>query len=532
MKGKRKMVFGAFVVAAIAAMMVLSGVPAANGTKESNSVWAKNAVKLPIKIMKLGKSVATTNDGNVLVSAGSAYDDVMPAITTDDKGHIVVTWTQQIGVLSAELGFAYSGDNGQSWNTYNTSAGELLTHSDISWQDCKTYTGLYGVYLDETNDYMGFYTIGDITDPTTFQIGYWTSEIADPVYACVADNTYLEGQYYDVDGPACMYIYHEVYDKYDIPGCPIQMIADLTGGSGELTFDGQSHLITAPADNPDMAGVNMDVHYAWDYYNATLQKYQIVWKKIIPVEGDTDSTDIEFTPYQAYIDTGRDPAISKSGDNVVIVYMNNNNIYGDWDIKCAYSNDDGATWSISTVAEQHPVNEMHPDVYITGNNVYVAYVSNGNLYLVKSTDGGATWGEPIQINDNPGSVVAEPGCVDVSGAGIVWEDNRNGNIDVYYAPLPAPRLHITLSGGFGITVHIENTGTEAAQNAPCSIKITGGLVIMGKETQTTVTINPGESVDVKVLPIGIGKVTVTATAGGATAKASGFLLGPLVLGLK
>ncbi len=526
---RRKTVFGVFVVA-IAAMMILSSMQVAS--QKGSTPLTRNVEKLPVKVVKVGESIATANDGNVLVSAGSEYDDVMPGITTDDKGNIVVTWTQQQGILAAEIAYAYSSDNGQTWTSFATQAGGLLTHSDISWQDCSTYRGLYGVYLDESNLHMGFYTIGDVTDPTTFQAMYWTSEIDAPVYACVADNTYLEGQYYNTHGPACMYVYHFVYGEYDIPACPAQMIADLQNGSGEITFDGQTHLVTAPADNPDMAGVNMDVHYAWDYFNETLEKYQIVWKKIIPVEGDTDSTDIEYTPYQKYIDYGIDPAISKSGDNVVIVYMNNDNIYGDWDIKCAYSNDDGATWSISTVVEEHPVNEMHPDVYIAGNNVYVVYVSNGNLYLVESKDGGATWGEPTQINDNDGSVVAEPGCVDVSAAGIVWEDNRNGNIDVYYASLPAPRLEVAISGGFGITVHVSNTGTMAAENVQITVEITGGLVLMGKSAETTVTLNPGDSVDVKLLPIGIGKITVTANAGGVTAKATGFLLGPMVLGLK
>ena len=506
------------------------------GAKEDNRITSfplnADIDKIPVKVVKLGKSMATANDGNVLVSADSEYDDVMPCITIDGNGNIVVTWTQRQGILAGEIAYAYSSDNGQTWTSFVTELGGLLTHSDISWQDCPTYRGLYGVYIDQLNLYMGMYTIGDVTDPTTWEISYWTSEIEDPIYACVADNTYLEGQYYDIDGPACMYIYHEIYDVYDIPACPCQMIADLSEGSGELTFDGQSHLVTAPANNPDMAGVNMDVHYVWDYYNATLEKYQIVWKKIIPVEGDTDSTDIEFTPYQEYIDTGRDPAISKSGDNVVIVYMNNDNVYGDWDIKCAYSNDDGATWSISTVVEEHIVDEMHPDVYVVGNNVYVAYISNGNLYLVKSKDGGATWGEPEQVNDVDGTVVAAEGAVDICSKGIVWVDNRNGNNDIYFATLPAPIITLSITGGFGVKANICNEGTEAAENLAWSVDLSG-LIFVGKHAEGTIDVlNPGECQNVGPgLVFGFGPTTITVNAGGTTATAKGFVLGPLVLGV-
>ena len=529
MKGKKGIIFGTFV---IVTAMVLSGIHPTNASHEKGVVWA-NATKVPIKIVKLGHSVATAGDGNVLVSANSEYDDVMPAITTDDKGHIVVTWTQQQGLLAAEIGWAYSSDNGQTWTSYITTSGGMLTQSDISWQDCPTYKGLFGVYLDEGNENNGFYTIGDITDTSTFTVYRWNEEAPEQVAACISDHTGLVGQYNHVTGPANMYIYHFTYGQYDIPACPEQMITDVVNGSGEATFDGQTHLISAPAENPDMSGVNMDVHYAWDFFNSTLNNYEVIWKKIIPVAGDTDSTDIEYTPYQKYIDVGIDPAIAKSGNNVVIVYMNNQNIYGDWDLKCAYSNDDGATWKYSNVTAQHPVDEMYPDVYMAGNNVYVAYVSNGNLYLIKSTDGGATWGQPTQVNDVNGSVNAEPRCVEISAAGIVWEDKRNGNIDVYYAPLPAPLIQAKISGGFGITIHVSNAGSEAAQNVPWTVDISGGLVIVGKHKEGTIpSLQPGQSADIKVMAIGIGKIKVTANIGGTTATASGFLLGPLVIGLK
>ena len=58
-------------------------------------------------------------------------------------------------------------------------------------------------------------------------------------------------------------------------------------------------------------------------------------------------------------------------------------------IKCVYSSDDGATWSqpVTIGAGQYP------DAIAIGNIVYAAYVNNGNLYLVTSENGGATWGD-------------------------------------------------------------------------------------------------------------------------------------------
>ncbi|RLI58750.1 MAG: hypothetical protein DRO67_10440, partial [Candidatus Asgardarchaeum californiense] len=39
------------------------------------------------------------------------------------------------------------------------------------------------------------------------------------------------------------------------------------------------------------------------------------------------------------------------------------------------------------------------------------------------------------INEEDGTVVAEENALDISSQGIVWTDSRNGNLDIYYAPL-------------------------------------------------------------------------------------------------
>ena len=162
----------------------------------------------------------------------------------------------------------------------------------------------------------------------------------------------------------------------------------------------------------------------------------------------------------------------------------------------------------------------------------MAYAKNGNVYLVKSTDGGATWSEPEQINEVDGTVSMEEKCIDICSRGIVWIDTRNGNKDIYFATLPAPIIKIDLAGGFGVKANVCNEGSEAAENVPWSVDLTG-LVFVGKHSEGTIdTLNPGESVTVGPgLVFGFGPTTITANVGGTTATASGFVLGPLVLGV-
>ena len=78
------------------------------------------------------------------------------------------------------------------------------------------------------------------------------------------------------------------------------------------------------------------------------------------------------------------------------------------------------------------------------NIVYVAYQSlNGDydIYVQRSTDGGATWGAPVQVNEDPGSHQQIFPTIDVSNGAlhVAWYDMRNSAagsndiVDVYYA---------------------------------------------------------------------------------------------------
>jgi hypothetical protein len=172
---------------------------------------------------------------------------------------------------------------------------------------------------------------------------------------------------------------------------------------------------------------------------------------------------------------------------------------------------------------------------MSGNNVFCTYIKEGNLFVIKSEDGGATWEEPQQVNEESGTVIAEPRAVEISEAGIVWTDNRNGNKDIYYAPgEPAPEIIIeSITGGIGVSAVIKNVGNAVATNVQWSIDLEGGLILVGKNAGDTIpTIAAGTSVTVKIpFVLGFGGVTIEAAANGATKSATGTVLLFLVTGV-
>jgi hypothetical protein len=84
------------------------------------------------------------------------------------------------------------------------------------------------------------------------------------------------------------------------------------------------------------------------------------------------------------------------------------------------------------------VDDTNPDI------VYVAYQSlsgDYDIYVQRSTDGAATWGAPVQVNEDPGAHQQIFPTIDVSHGAlhVAWYDTRNSAagsndmLDVYYA---------------------------------------------------------------------------------------------------
>ena len=106
--------------------------------------------------------------------------------------------------------------------------------------------------------------------------------------------------------------------------------------------------------------------------------------------------------------------------------------YGNKDILCYSSEDEGKTWNINSIGMSDS-DDKYPSMYvISGNMASCAFFRNDDVYLSDTRDGGVTWSSPEKINDMHGSVVNEYHCVGVTDGGMVWMDNRNGNSDIYF----------------------------------------------------------------------------------------------------
>jgi hypothetical protein len=133
--------------------------------------------------------------------------------------------------------------------------------------------------------------------------------------------------------------------------------------------------------------------------------------------------DIEVWPFQQYIaEDATDPDVSAAGSIVAVVYASGG------DVKCKASNNDGETFSETTVA----TGAGYPSVYVAGSRIYVAYVENEDLYLTFSDDLGQNWDTSEQINDEDGSAAEIPGAVDLGEYGIAWTDTRDGQLDIFF----------------------------------------------------------------------------------------------------
>lgn len=144
------------------------------------------------------------------------------------------------------------------------------------------------------------------------------------------------------------------------------------------------------------------------------------------------TSDVRLTNHIEY---SEQPTITCTGQ-VLHVVWNDNRSDNNLELFYKRSTDDGVTWGADTRLTINNATSVQPSVAASDSAVHIVWQENrdGNweVYYKRSTDIGNSWSNDVRLTSNS-STSAYP-TVTVSGSiiHVVWYDVRDGNPEIYY----------------------------------------------------------------------------------------------------
>ncbi|UCE36601.1 MAG: PKD domain-containing protein [Thermoplasmata archaeon] len=192
---------------------------------------------------------------------------------------------------------------------------------------------------------------------------------------------------------------------------------------------------------PSIAVNCSDIHIVWmDYYDRFGSSTMGAIFYINSSDGGlTWSEDFNLTPMNLDSDY---PDIVANGDIIHVTFSEW--ATGVWETHYRRSENSGISWS-----EDVQLTDWDRDHWGSSIDVYDANVSvvwwtswieepdgNGEIYYINSTDNGHSWGENLRLTFDPERAGQADISVSESFINIVWDDNRDDNVEIYYKQYP------------------------------------------------------------------------------------------------
>ncbi len=190
---------------------------------------------------------------------------------------------------------------------------------------------------------------------------------------------------------------------------------------------------------PDVAAHNGAVYVVWEDGRAGPGSREIYFSK--SENGFTFENNVRVSGGLTQ-ETNPSIAVDKASGIIYVAWASNREV-----IRLARSLDDGETFETHvTVSDLRLYKRDHPDVAVDSTGkVFVAWSDERlglppypryNVFVANSTNDGLTFGANTPVNEvvtNAKQFNASLSIDDNDALHIVWEDERNGNMDIYYS---------------------------------------------------------------------------------------------------
>lgn len=529
-KKNNKMILGA-VVLCIAMITASASVTMATGENENFDKKVKFVIMEATPTTESAEITGTVepirNIGilNTDIQVTSAEEDELnPAIGVNPDEEYLMAYTFEQDITENIVPWTFSIDGGQTWDPgiYYEVLG-IESHPAISYRGTeKLFAGTMACDPDEVSGAIQYtFMCSDPTDSGTYELTFIEWGASYPYY----DRLIPDAAGYTYPEKDWWYGMIAVVGERDSPGAPDMPIFNYAdyeaAGSGWSSyFSDYSGCENAAID---FDTTNGRYYAVFDYLDGT--DWDLLLMRGDAQDdgsghptwlGDSIIGDVENTKY---------PAVGANEDYVMIVAQTDE--AGNEDIVCYYSDDAGETFQMSFVADSG-ADELYPSIVVYGEQAACTFIMDGDLYYSETDDGGATWSTPEQINDEDGTVESDFRNVDITTDGnVIWTDNRNGNLDIYFDYIGGEPAHPILeigeiTGGIGkVSAVIKNVGEADATDVDWNISVTGGLIgrinIDTGDTIASLPVGEEETVTTEGFIFGLGRLDIDVVASCAEA---------------
>jgi hypothetical protein len=193
-------------------------------------------------------------------------------------------------------------------------------------------------------------------------------------------------------------------------------------------------------------------------------------------------------------------AVETSTNGIVLYHSNNYGAEGSWNI-----------YNVTSEILPLDSNPMYPMLSVNDTHLACSFINLGNLSFITSDDNGKNWANPVQINDQNGTVVSEYKNTDFGSIyQLVWTENRNGSKDLYYNIDYVPKVDLAITNftilkdelfpTFNwISIELKNLGDALSSSIQLNVTYTceGENATVTDYPGYVQSIGPGETINVK-----------------------------------